>query len=71
MQGRLGLIHTYTLGWLILLTQHTYHTACIDQWLKTSTLCPLCKQNVLVQAAPPPVDNPPPVRLDDLEITEL
>ena len=51
--------------------QHSYHTACIDTWLKTSTLCPLCKQSVLVDAPVVAVDETPPVRLDDIEITEL
>ena len=26
--------------------KHAFHTKCIENWLKTSSLCPLCKQDI-------------------------
>lgn len=33
----------------VLLTRclHTYHPICIEEWLKVSTQCPHCKENVI------------------------
>ena len=34
--------------------RHCFHAACIDEWIKRSAACPLCKRDVLGPKAPPP-----------------
>mmetsp|Transcript_14430 Transcript_14430/g.17149 ORF Transcript_14430/g.17149 Transcript_14430/m.17149 type:complete len:598 (+) Transcript_14430:94-1887(+) len=53
--------------------QHCYHGDCLDEWLRRSTLCPLCKQEVMPTSKPPhvPPPRPPPSRQVDLEMGPL
>eukprot|EP00667_Euglena_gracilis_P005955 EG_transcript_5999 len=30
---------------------HTFHVACVDEWLKRSKACPLCSEDILAQSA--------------------
>ncbi len=37
--------------------KHEFHAGCVDEWLKTTPLCPMCKSSVREATAPPPSQN--------------